>query len=103
MGRVTLLWGGGVYRECEKFKLKELTLHVFKCLIFVQEQTVSENGEIRTRSLSLLEQNPKINQQMIAEECERLENVRYNSTKIKEHDLSKINAIRQKQERNIYP
>ena len=40
-------------------------------LIFVQGLTVLENGEIRTRILSKLEQNPKISLQMVIEETER--------------------------------
>ena len=37
-------------------------------LIFVQGLTALEDGEIRTRILSKLEQNPKICLQMVAEE-----------------------------------
>ena len=37
---------------------------------FVQGLTAPEDGEIRTRILSKLEQNPKINLQIITEEWE---------------------------------
>ena len=36
---------------------------------------VPEDGEIRTRILSKLEQNPKISLQMVGEECEQIENL----------------------------
>ena len=66
---------GIVNRECEWFKLKELTPDMFKCLIFVQEPTALEDGEIRTRILSKLEQNLQISLQMVAEEYEQIENL----------------------------
>ena len=75
-------FAGIVNRECERFKLKELTPDMFKCLIFVQGLTAPEDGEIRTRILSKLEQNPKISLQMVAEECERLENLRHDTARI---------------------
>ena len=59
---------------------------------------VPKDGEIRTRILSKLEQNPKISQQMIAEECERIENLRH---AIEERDTSKINAIKQKPHKKL--
>ena len=55
-----------------------------------------ENGEIRTRILSKLEQNPEISLQMVAEECEWGENLLHDTTKIEERDISKINAVKKK-------
>ena len=52
---------------------------MFKCLIFVQGLTVPENGEIRARILSKLEQNPKISLQIVTEEAEGSENFRLRS------------------------
>ena len=75
-------FAGIVNRERERFKLKELTPDKFKCSIFVQGLTAPEDGEIRTRILIKLEQNPKISLQMVAEECERLENLRHDTARI---------------------
>ena len=47
-----------VNRECEMFKLKELTPNILKYLIFVQGLMTPEDGEI-IRILSKLEQNHK--------------------------------------------
>ena len=49
-----------VNRECEKFRLSEITPEMFKCLIFVQGLTASKDGEIRSRLLTKLEQDQKI-------------------------------------------
>ena len=70
---------------------------MFKDLIFVQELTVPEDGEIRIRILSLFKQNPKINLQFVAEEGERIENLRHDMAKTEERSVSKINAVKQKQ------
>ena len=70
---------------------------MFKCLIFVHRLTVPEDGEIRTRILSRLEQNHTISLQIDAEKWERTENLRHDKAWIKERDMSKINAIKQKQ------
>ena len=60
---------------------------MFKCLIFIQGLTVPEDGEIRTRILSTLEQNPKISLQMVAEECKRIENLQFDMVWIEEHNM----------------
>ena len=75
---------------------------MFKCLIFVQGLTAPEDGEIRTRILSKLEQNPQISLQMVAEECEWLTNLQYNTVKTEEYDKSKINAIKEKQHKEKF-
>ena len=45
--------------------LKELTPDIFECSIFVQRLTVLEDGEIKIRILSKLDQNPNKSQQMV--------------------------------------
>ena len=75
---------------------------MFKCLIFVPGLAAPEDGEIRTRVLSKSEQNPKIRLQMVEEECEPIENLRRDTARIEERDLSKINAIKQKQHKEHF-
>ena len=70
---------------------------MFKCLIFVHWLSVPEDGEIRTRILSKLEQNSKIIMRIVAEEYKRIENLRYDTARIEERHISKINTIKQKQ------
>ena len=55
-----------------------------------------KDGEIRTRILSNIEKNPQISLQMVAEEYERIKNLRYDTTRIEESYMSKIIAIKQK-------
>ena len=60
---------------------------MFKCLIFVQGLTAPEDGEIRTRILSKLEQNPEISLQMVAEECNGIVNLQLDTALIEERDM----------------
>ena len=85
-----------VNRECEKFKLSELTSDMFKCLIFVQGITAPKDSEIRSRLLSKLEQDPQLTVQKIAEECQRIVNLRHDNAKIEERDISHIHTVKQR-------
>ena len=66
-------------------------------LDFCKGLTAQEDGEIRTIILSKLEQNQKNSPQMVAKECEQIENIQHDTTRIEERDVSKINAVKQKQ------
>lgn len=68
-------------------------------LIFVQGLTAPDDAEIRTRILSKLEQNLKISLQMATEECKRIENLRRDTVKIDEHDVSNIQTVKQRQQK----
>ena len=52
--------------------------------------------------MSNLEPNPKISLQIVAEECEQLENLQHDMARIEERDISKINAIKQKQHKEKF-
>ena len=67
------------------------------CFFFFQGLVALEDGEIRTRILSKFEQNSKISLQMAEEECERIEKLRNDTSRIEERDMSKINAVKRKQ------
>ena len=41
-------YAGIVNRECNRFKLNELTADDFKCLIFIRELTAERDSEIRS-------------------------------------------------------
>ena len=75
---------------------------MFKWLIFVQGLTAPEDGEIRIRILSKLEQNPKISLQMVTEEFERIEKSLHDTAKIEKCVVSKINAVNQKQQKERF-
>ena len=77
-----------VNRECEKFRLSEITPDIFKCLIFVQGLTASTDAEIRPRLLTKLEQDQKITLQNLAYESQRILTFRADTAKIEEQDTS---------------
>ena len=55
--------------------------------------------KLEPKSWSELEQNPKIRLQLVAEECKLIENLRHDTAQIEKRDLLKINAIKQKQDK----
>ncbi len=81
------------YRYCERFQLNEITPDVFKCLIFIQG-LISPSD---TRLLTKLEQDQKkITEQSLAEECQYVLNLRADTAKIEERDISNIHSIKNK-------
>ncbi|XP_014776911.1 uncharacterized protein LOC106873898 [Octopus bimaculoides] len=74
---VFVTYAGTVNRMCERFKLKELTRDMFKCLIFVQELAANKDAEIRARILTKIGQaDQSLTLQTVAKECQRLVNLR---------------------------
>ena len=84
-------------RYCERFQLNEITPDMFKCLIFIQGLTSSSEKEMRTRLLTKLEQDQKITLQSLAEGCQCILNLRADTTKIEERDISNIHSIKKSQ------
>ena len=58
--------------------------------------TSPSEKEVRTRLLTKLEQNEKITLQSLAEECQRILNLRDDTAKIEERDISNIYTIKNK-------
>ena len=77
-------------RECEKGTLSEITLDMFKCLIFVQGLTAPKDAEIRSRLLRKLEQHQKIMHQNLADKFQRILNLKADTAKIEERDIHGI-------------
>ena len=61
---------------------------------YLKKLTAKEDGEIRTRVLSKLEQNSKISRQMVVEGRKRIENLRHDAATIEKRDMSKINLLK---------
>ena len=78
---------------CERFKLNELPPDIFKCLIFVQGLTAPEDGEIKF----CLNWNKILKSVGKWSQKNAKENLRHDTTRIEECDLSKISAVKQKQ------
>lgn len=86
---------GIVNKQCEDFKLAELTLDHFKCLIFVLGLKNTTDSEIRTRLLSKLEKEKNITLHELSEECLRLINLKRDTSMIEKPVISQhsVNQI----------
>ena len=72
---------------------------MFKCLIFIRG-LITPSEKVRTRLLTKLEQDQKITLQSLAEECQRILNLRADTAKIEERDISNIHTIKKKGKKN---
>ena len=86
-------YAGVVHWEWETFKINELTLDLFKCLICIQDLTVNKDVEIKSRMLAKLEMEPKLTLQKIAEECQCIVNIKLNTARIEERNISHVHNI----------
>ena len=89
-------YAGTVNKECERFKLKDLTDDQFKTLMFICGLRSSKDAEIRTRLLSRLENEPNISLQAVANECQRLINLKHDTAMIQQdHKPAAIHTLQQ--------
>ena len=65
-----------INKNCDNFKLGELSADNFKCLIFTQGLAFAQDVEIRCRILSKLENKPDLTLQKLAEDCQRIVSVK---------------------------
>ena len=65
-----------VNKNCDDFKLGELSADNFKCLIFAQGLVSAKDAEISRRVLSKLVNEPDLTLQKLAEDCQRIVSVR---------------------------
>ena len=77
-----LTYASIVNRHCDNFRLAEITVEEFKCLIFAQGLVSSTSAEIRRRVLSKLESEQNLTLQKLAEECQRAVSLKKESQKI---------------------
>lgn len=84
-------YGGNVNKICEEFKLAQLTIEQFKCLIFVMGLKSSSELDIRTKLLSKLDsEHASITLNQLITEFERIRMIKIDSNLIqsKESDFS---------------
>ena len=55
--------------------------------------TTNKDVEIRSRILAQLEMDPKLTLQKIVEKCQCIVNIKLNTTRIKERDISCVHNI----------
>ena len=89
-------YAGKVNALCELFKLKDLSVDMFKCYIFVQGLTTPRDKDLRSRILSIMEQDPEMNLQKVTEECQKLINVKRDTTRIEGKVTSQVQVVKQK-------
>ena len=98
-------YAGMVNTQCEAFKLKELSCDMFKCLIFVQGLTAPNDKEIRSRILTIMEQDPNIALQS-DRRMSAINKHKKDNTWIEEKSISWVQTVRQqkwiKNKENIY-
>ena len=61
-------FAGNVNQQCERFNLKDLSIDMFKCFVFVHGLAANRNKDICSRILNKMEQDPDITLQKITEE-----------------------------------
>ena len=90
-------YAGAVNKECERFQLKSMTEDQFKCLIFVAGLQGPLEADIRTRLLSKIDHEPNITLQQCTTECQRLVNLKHDSSMIerqaKSSPYSTVHAV----------
>ena len=83
-----------VNKNCDDFKLGELSVDNFKCLIFTQGLVLAKDAEIRRRVLSKLENEPVLTLQKLVEDCQRIVSVRKDSKNIEESGVAYIRKVK---------
>ena len=91
----TVTYAGNVNSRCELFKLRDWSIDMFKCFIFIQGLTAAKDKGIRSRILTIMEQDSEIMLQKVTVECQRLINVQRDNTWTKEKNISQVQAIKQ--------
>lgn len=84
-----------VNRECERFRLQEMSSDQFKCLIFVCGLQSPVDADIRTRILTRIEQDPNISLQSVSEDCQRMVNLKHDTNLVERNsEHVGVNALR---------
>ena len=85
-----------VRRECERFRLNELTADHLKCLIDIQGLMTKRDSEIRSRILSKLEEDSKQTLLAVAEEREKIMYLKHDTAKIQDRNVFHVQGVCQK-------
>ena len=83
-----------VNKNCDDFKLGELSADNFKCLILAQGLVSTKDAEIRRRVVSKLENEPDLTLKKLAEDCQRIVSVRKDSKNIEESGVAYVRKVK---------
>ena len=90
-------------KNCDDFKLSELSANNFKCLIFVQRFVSAKDAEIRCRVLNKLGNGLNLIHHQIVEDSQRFVSVRQDTKNIEESGIAHIRKVRQKKKNLLLP
>ena len=83
-----------VNKNSDNFKLGELSVDNFKCLIFAQGLVLAKDAEIRHRVLLKLENEPDLTLQKLAEDYQKIVSVRKDSKNIEESGVAYVKKVK---------
>ncbi|XP_055543397.1 uncharacterized protein K02A2.6-like [Wyeomyia smithii] len=86
-------FGCRVNKMCVEFELSKLTEEHFKCLMFVCGLKSENDGEVRTRLLTKIEDNNDVTLDALMQECQRMINLRSDTAMI-EGPAGHVQAIK---------
>ena len=86
-------FAGNINQQCERFNLKDLSIDIFECLVFVQGLTASHDKDIHLQISNKMEHDTDIILQKIMEEYEHMLNIKHNNFTIEEKDISCVHAV----------
>ena len=81
---------GNVNSQCELLKFGNLSVDRFKCLIFRQGLKAAKDKDIRSRILTIMEQDIEIKMQKVTVEYQRLINAKRDNMRIEEKNMSRV-------------
>ncbi|CAH8651986.1 unnamed protein product, partial [Schistosoma intercalatum] len=88
---------GTVNRECERFRLSSMSEDQLKCLVSICSLRSPEDADIRTRILSKLEHCPNMTLQEVTTECQRLVNLKHDTSMVENGNCFRnVNAVQKK-------
>ncbi|KAK4468996.1 hypothetical protein MN116_000138 [Schistosoma mekongi] len=87
-----LSYASRINLQAERFKLNALSNDQFKCLLFVSGLQSQADADVRTRLLSRIEQNDDMTLQMVTTECQRLVNLKNDTTLIENKGNASLNS-----------
>ena len=79
-----------VNKNCNDFRLADLTADDFKCLIFAQGLVSAENAEISRRVLAKLENEQGLTLKKLAKDCQRVVSVKSDSKTIEKSGVAHV-------------
>lgn len=92
-------YGAIVNKRCEDFKLSDVSIDRFKCLIFVNGLQSPEDADIRTRLIATLEKEPNTTINDLLKDVKTYQTVRKDSRMVEQASSSQSSVVNKVQDR----